>query len=581
MTRIDLFAASALALVAVPVAAQSTAQFDPARLARHIQTLGSDAFEGRGPATRAETKTVDYLIREFRAAGLSPGGELVNGKRQWTQAVPLLESDIAGTPQLQLKIGNTATDLVQGEQIAVRAPMNGASAVNLKDAPLLFVGYGVTAPERGWDDFKCADVRGKILVVLINDPDFEGGEGDFGGKAMTYYGRWTYKYEEAARRGAAGVLVDPRNRARLLRLEHGQELQHQHHVRHRPRESGGGAHPVRKLDPARPRGAAVQGFGPGFRSGQGGRAAQGFPAGPAQRHADRQPHGQDRDHQFAQRRRPAARQAHPDETVIYSAHWDHLGIGKPDANGDKIYNGAVDNGTGIAQLIEQGRAFAHEPRTDRSVVFLAVTVEEKGLLGSEYYALHPLYPLAKTVAVLNTDSLGVWGPARNFSIRGTRALGLLDDLIEEGNKQGRCSARPASRNRRLLPLRPFLLRQGRRSRDQLRIGQRSRHRRHRRAARRCRPTTPPSATTSPTTNIRRAGTSAASSRTRRCCTRSGGGWRSRANGRTGAMTANSAPSATSPQANARAPRRHRPCRHAKASAVERNVRVLEMIEQAL
>ncbi len=128
---------------------------------------------------------------------------------------------------------------------------------------------------------------------------------------------------------------------------------------------------------------------------------------------------------------------YPDETVIYTAHWDHLGIGRPNASGDAIYNGAVDNGTGIAQLIEQARAFARGPRPDRSVVFLAVTAEEKGLLGSEYYATHPLYPLGKTVAVLNTDSMGVWGREKDFTISGTARLGLLDDLIAEGKRQGR------------------------------------------------------------------------------------------------------------------------------------------------
>jgi Zn-dependent M28 family amino/carboxypeptidase len=127
----------------------------------------------------------------------------------------------------------------------------------------------------------------------------------------------------------------------------------------------------------------------------------------------------------------------PDETIIYTAHWDHLGIGQPDATGDRIYNGAVDNATGIAMLIEQARAFAHEPRTDRSVVFMAVTAEEKGLLGSEYYAANPIYPLAKTVAVLNTDAMGVWGPAKDFSISGTAKLGLIDELVAAGKKQGR------------------------------------------------------------------------------------------------------------------------------------------------
>ena len=136
----------------------------------------SDAFEGRGPATRGETMTVDYLVKELRAAGVQPGGDLVNGKRQWTQAVPLLKGDIVGAPSLALNLGGTAIPLTQGNEIAVRSPMNGAKSVALANAPLVFVGYGVTAPERGWDDFKGVDVRGKIIVVLINDPDFEGGD---------------------------------------------------------------------------------------------------------------------------------------------------------------------------------------------------------------------------------------------------------------------------------------------------------------------------------------------------------------------------------------------------------------------
>ena len=207
MTRIHWLGASALALAAAPLAAQGAPQFDPARLSRHIQLIGSDSYEGRAPATRGEQMTVDYLIRQFKAAGLQPGGELVGGKRQWTQRVPLLKSDIVGAPQVSLQTAAGPMPFTQGEQIAVRAPTNGQQAIHLHGAPLVFAGYGVSAPERQWDDFKGQDVRGKILVVLINDPDFDGGEGNFDGKAMTYYGRWTYKYEEAARRGAAGVMI--------------------------------------------------------------------------------------------------------------------------------------------------------------------------------------------------------------------------------------------------------------------------------------------------------------------------------------------------------------------------------------
>jgi hypothetical protein len=202
-----IFAATAVALAAVPLAAASTDGFSPERLRQHVQTLGSDAFEGRAPATAGETKTVAYLSDQFARAGLQPGGDLVNGKRQWTQAVPLLKSEWQGAPQVNLTIAGKPTPLTQGDQIAVRAPTDGEKGLAIDGAPLVFVGYGVKAPERGWDDFKGQDMRGKIMVVLVNDPDFEGGEGDFGGKAMTYYGRWTYKYQQGARQGARGVLV--------------------------------------------------------------------------------------------------------------------------------------------------------------------------------------------------------------------------------------------------------------------------------------------------------------------------------------------------------------------------------------
>src|SRR5881628_1163440 len=201
-------AASAIALAAGPLTAASMGSFSPYRLSEIDKTISSDAFEGRGVNTPAEVKSVNYIIDQFRSAGLEPGGDLVNGKRSWTQAVPLLQSELVGNPQVTLNLGNGQTlPLTQGNEIAVRSPMNGQSAVNLANVPLVFVGYGVAAPERNWDDFKGTDVKGKLLVVLVNDPDFEGGEGQFRGKAMTYYGRWTYKYEEAARRGAAGVLI--------------------------------------------------------------------------------------------------------------------------------------------------------------------------------------------------------------------------------------------------------------------------------------------------------------------------------------------------------------------------------------
>ncbi|MEP6635044.1 MAG: peptidase M20, partial [Luteimonas sp.] len=182
-------------------------KFDPQHLSDTVKTLSSDEFEGRGPATAGETKTVEYVVSQMKEAGLQPGGDVKDGKRSWTQAVPLLRAAIVGAPKLSVDVGGKPRTLTQGNEIAVRAALDGSKSVSIDGAPIVFVGYGVAAPERKWDDFKGIDLHGKIALVLINDPDFETGKGDFGGKAMTYYGRWTYKYEEAARRGAKGLLV--------------------------------------------------------------------------------------------------------------------------------------------------------------------------------------------------------------------------------------------------------------------------------------------------------------------------------------------------------------------------------------
>jgi Zn-dependent M28 family amino/carboxypeptidase len=430
------FLAGAALIAAAPLAAQ-TATFDPARLSAHDKTLGSDAFEGRGVATPAETKTVDYLVNQFKAAGLQPGGQLVNGKRIWTQDVPLLRSDNVTLPVVTVTSGGQPLTLRQGEEIAVRAPTNGQQKFAIDKAPLVFVGYGVSAPERGWDDFKGQDVRGKILVELINDPDFEGGEGQFGGKAMTYYGRWTYKYEEAARRGAAGVMIIHET----LPASYGWATVKNSNtntmfdiVRQNPAAEHTAFESWIQLDVATKLFADA---GLDFEAMKAAAKRKDFTPVDLKATLDAKI---DAKTETIVSKNVVARvigRTHPDETVIYTAHWDHLGIGQPDANGDRIYNGAVDNGTGLAQLLEQARSFATGPRPERSVVFMAVTAEEKGLLGSTYYAANPLYPLGKTVAVLNTDSMGVWGPARDFSISGNAQLGLLDDLAQEGTREGR------------------------------------------------------------------------------------------------------------------------------------------------
>ncbi len=441
LTTAALFGPAAALLAPAIALAQPQPRFDPALLSRHVQILSSDAYEGRGPATRGETKTVDYLVAQFRSAGLQPGGEIVDGKRAWTQRVPLLKSDIVGAPQLGLKLGSRVVPLTQGNEIAVRAPMNGATRVNLSDAPLVFVGYGTSAPERGWDDYKNVDVRGKLLVMLVNDPDFEAKgdplEGDFGGKAMTYYGRWTYKYEEAAKRGAAGVLlihetapasygwatVKNSNTNTMFDI-----------VRATPAASHTAMESWIQRDLAE---RIFAHSGTTLEAAKAAARRSDFVPVPLKATLNANYAANTSTITSYNVAGVVPGKSRPSETVIFTAHHDHLGIGQPDANGDRIYNGAIDNGTGIAQLIEQGRAFAKGPRPERSVVFLAVGAEEKGLLGSEYYVANPIYPLASTVGVINTDGGNVFGPVRDFSISGSAKLDLLDMLIAEGSRAGR------------------------------------------------------------------------------------------------------------------------------------------------
>jgi Zn-dependent M28 family amino/carboxypeptidase len=425
-----------LSFLSAAIAAEAP-RFDPQRLSEEVKVLSSDDFEGRGPATTGEKKTVAYVIEQMKAAGLQPGGDLKDGKRGWTQAVPLARSQITGTPKLTLNVAGKAQPLTQGEQISVRAAMDGSKSVEIKDAPLVFAGYGVSAPERKWDDFKGMDLHGKIAIVLINDPDFETGSGDFGGKAMTYYGRWTYKYEEAARRGAVGLLIvhetDPASYG-WKTVKNSNTNTMFDIVRDKPAS----VHP--KLEGWIQRDFAVDLFqqsGLDFDALK--KQAQTREFKPvllkgATFSADYAVDAEVITSQNIVGRIEGSKR--PDETVIYSAHWDHLGVGAPDAKGDRIYNGAVDNGTGTAALIEIGRAFAQGPEPERSVVFLNVTAEEKGLLGSEYYASNPLYPLAKTVGVINMDALGPGGPARNFTTSGSAKSGLQDLLVEDAKAAG-------------------------------------------------------------------------------------------------------------------------------------------------
>ena len=440
------FTAVAALLAGLSLTAVAWAQdpaFDGARLSEHIRILSADDFEGRGIATPAEQKVIDYVSGQFEAAGLQPGGD--NGG--WTQAVALNRFS-ASNIQARLTVGDWTLPLAQGEQIVISSRRPGEDHVMLMDAPLVFVGYGVKAPERDWDDFKGQDMRGKILVVLVNDADFEEPAlNTFGGRAMTYYGRWTYKYEEAARQGAAGVII-----------VHETDPASYGWTTVRNSWTGPNFDIVRaNADERVPmeswiqRDVAVELFQ---------HAGLDFEALKVQaRSRDFQPvtlegAGMDVMFDVASQRIETHNiigrlegSTHPDETFLYTGHWDHIGVGTPDANGDAIFNGAVDNASGIAGLIELARVYAAGERPERSIVFIGFTAEESGLLGSEYYAANPIYSLATTVGGVNMDSANVYGRTEAFNVVGYGQSNLderITGFVQAQDREIRPDSNPAS-----------------------------------------------------------------------------------------------------------------------------------------
>ncbi|MEM9690777.1 MAG: M28 family peptidase, partial [Pseudomonadota bacterium] len=434
MTRLSVVA-SALALAAsLPAAAQ---EFSIERMDQHIRTLSDDWFEGRAPGTAGEDKTVAYLAGAFASVGLQPGGDLrPDGSRSWTQDVILNRSTMTAEPALSITIDGEPVPMVQNQDLAVRSPVNGMDEVRLDDVPLVFVGYGAHAPERDWSDFKDYDVRDKVIVALVNDADFETGRGDFGGEAMTYYGRWTYKFEEAARRGAAGVLVIHETRPASYPwgvISNGNDVTLDI-VRQDPAASHSALQGWMHVDIAS---RLFEAAGTSYESAKAMAQRRNFQ--PMELGATIDATLLSTSEQIAAKNvvglLPGTEQ--PDEHILFTGHHDHLGVGEPDETGDTIYNGAIDNATGLALMIEMGRAFVEAGGTKRSLVFLAVGAEESGLLGAKYYAANPVYPLETTVGVINTDAPGVHGPTRDFSISGSARLGLLDVLVDEAAKRNR------------------------------------------------------------------------------------------------------------------------------------------------
>ncbi|NCT66415.1 MAG: M28 family peptidase [Rhodanobacteraceae bacterium] len=430
----SLLPALLLSTLALPVAAQD---ISAERIAGTVQTLASDFFEGRAPGTIGEERTVGYLIGQFQALGLEPGGK----DGSWVQAAPLLHTRLGPPRTLGVTVGGALQAWEQGQQVYVSTRRAEDRAL-IEHAPLVFVGYGVSAPERPWDDFKGVDLKGKVAVFLVNDPDFEATKGEaaygrFGGKAMTYYGRWTYKYEEASRRGAIGALIvhDTPGAGYGWNVVVSPQGENYDNVRAAGEQTS----------------LALQGWI------EGEAAAKLFAdVGldlAAQRKAARRPdfrpvtlkgatfsadipvtHEVVQSHNVLAKIRGSER---PDEIVFYGAHWDAYGKGPADAHGKTIRGGANDDALGVAGLLEIARTFKALPPPQRSIVFGLWTAEERGLLGSEAYTLDPVYPMDKTVANLTIDILQTAGKARDVILVGAGQGTLEDDLAKYARAQGR------------------------------------------------------------------------------------------------------------------------------------------------
>lgn len=417
------------------------AALTPAALAQHTQTLASDAFEGRKPATPSETKTLDYIAGQFEAAGLRPGY-----RGAWLQPVALLETTIDNAPVMHiapisapnapLAAPPAPVGLLYGfDQIVWTKRPNQTGPIDIAGAPLVFVGYGAIAPEQSWNDYAGTDLRGAIAVILMNDPDFEADLGGaFAGKTMTYYGRWTYKLEEAARQGALGAL-----------------LVHETEAAGYPWSVVQASWTGPQLDLAGSPGAterlalegwvtrealerALRSFGLSFAALKAQAAQRGF-----------KPIALPVAAQIRMDVRQRTVTSHnvvgvlpgrqrPDDAIVYGAHWDHLGRCPP-VDGDNICNGARDNAVGVAGLIEIARRFVQDGRAERSVAFIAFTAEEQGLLGSRAYADSPVFAHGRTAAMINIDAPPVDGPTRAMTVVGAgrsdldqRLAAVLADL---------------------------------------------------------------------------------------------------------------------------------------------------------
>ena len=410
-------------------------QFQVADLEPNLITLSSDEFMGRMPFTEGEQLTTSFLESKFKEMGLEPG----NGD-SYFQEVPMVS--IITYPEQSIAFKGAQGSVVgEGLKDFVIWTQRTDSVVRIQDAEVVFAGFGIVAPEYGWDDYKNLDVKGKIVVVMINDPGFGSEDSTFfKGNTMTYYGRWTYKYEEAVRQGALGCLIvhntipagygfnniqNSWKASKLYLDDRGQE-------KYKLGFEGWITLPFAKqlfekmgkneselLQSARK--ADFQGVSTGMTLST---SLAVKPTYNVTKNVIAKVTGK----------------TAPEEVIIYTAHWDHIGIGKPDETGDSIYNGALDNASGTSALLALAKAFKTDEQPDRTVVFLSVTAEEQGLWGSAYYAKNPIYPKEKTVANINMDGVNPYGKMKDVSVIGVGQSEMEDLLDEELKKLGRYAA---------------------------------------------------------------------------------------------------------------------------------------------
>ena len=422
--------------VTMPLAAQTSdaPQISLETLQGLTETMASDEYEGRAPGTRGEELTITLLAHHFALAGLQPGN---NGS--WFQEVPIVE--ITANPEtaaLSYTANGETVPLAYGADMVIGTP-RVVPEISVSDAELVFVGYGINAPERGWNDYEGLDMTNRIAVILVNDPDFESPEteGLFDGRAMTYYGRWTYKYEEAARQGAAGAIIihDTAPASYGWNVVEsswsGPQLNIQAENNHMDRV------PVEGWVTNEAARTMLAAAGQDLDALTAAARQQGFTSVPLGITASASVENETRETISRNVIAILPGTTRPDEYVIHTAHWDHLGRCTPAPDGDDICNGALDNATGTAGLVALAEAHAAAGATERSMVFLAVTAEESGLLGAAYYGANPVYPLAQTAGGINMDGLNIIGETRDVVVVGYGKSELEAYLARVAATQGR------------------------------------------------------------------------------------------------------------------------------------------------